>query len=109
MRLAAIAALRSSSRVGAGHSSAIASSDAPPAMPQPASRSGIALLGAASVTGRMNASSNDAVVPASTELTTPAKSTPNATAAVTTAPSTSDRETRVASDTSTPAASTSAA
>ena len=41
-RQAAIAAMRTGSRAGAGHSSAIASSDTPEARPQPASRSGIA-------------------------------------------------------------------
>ena len=43
----------------------------------------------------MNASSSEVVAPASTELTTPAKSTPNATSAIATAASHADREASV--------------
>src|SRR5262245_26277560 len=84
-RQAAAAAPRSRSRAGAGHKSAVAASAAPPAIPQPASRSGTADAGAAKDTGKMNASSSAVVVPASTELTTPAKITPNPTTAIATA------------------------
>ncbi len=62
-------------RVGVGHSSATASSAAPEAIAQPASRSGIERRGPGSDTGRMKASSSEVVAPASTELTTPANST----------------------------------
>ena len=78
-RHAAIAGARSVSRLGLGHSSATARSAAPDAMPHPASRSGTVENAPGSETGRMNASSSALVAPASTELTTPAKSTPNAT------------------------------
>ena len=49
-RQAAIASMRTGSRAGAGHSSAIASSDTPEARPHPASRSGIADAGRGSET-----------------------------------------------------------
>ena len=81
-RHAATAGARSGPRVGAGHSNEIASSAATEARPQPSSRSGIVDAGLASETGRMNASSSDVDALASTELTTPAKSTQNATTAI---------------------------
>jgi hypothetical protein len=56
----------------------------------------------------MNASSNDVVAPASTELTTPAKSTPNATSAIATAASHAEREARVPTQTNTPPVTASA-
>ena len=49
----------------------------------------------------MNASSNDTVAPASTELTTPAKSTPNPTTAIATAASQAEREASVPTHTNT--------
>ena len=77
-RHAAIAA-RAAERARAPATAArSANSDAAEAMPQPASRSGIEETGPGSETGRMNASSSVGVAPASTELTTPANSTPNA-------------------------------
>ena len=68
--------------------SGYASSAAPAAIPQPASRSGTADAGAASDTGKMNASSSAVLAPARTELTTPAKITPNPTTAIATAATT---------------------
>jgi hypothetical protein len=86
-RQATIALDRSGSRVGAGQSTAITTSEAAEAIPQPASRAGIDDNGPAKVIGRMNASRSDVVAPASTELTTPEKSTPKATRAIATAES----------------------
>ena len=57
----------------------------------------------------MNASSSDVVAPASTELTTPAKSTPNATSAIAIAASHAEREASVPRHTNTPPATASAA
>ena len=108
-RQAAIAAERTGSRAGAGHSSAIAGSDAAAASPQPARRSGIEETGPGSETGRMKASSSVVVAPASTELTTPANITPKATTAIATAASHVVRAARVASTMSTPHATASVA
>src|SRR4029079_14110050 len=83
-RHAAAEGPRSRSRAGAGHRRVVATSATPAAIAQPASRSGTADAGAASDTGKMNASSSAVVAPASTELTTPAKITPNATTAIAT-------------------------
>ena len=77
--------------------------------PGPASRSGTADAGAASDTGKMNASSSDVVAPASTELTTPAKITPNPTTAIATAASHTVCEASVARQTNTPPVTASAA
>src|ERR1700736_1289890 len=101
-RHAAPAAPRSRSCAGAGHRSAVATSAAPPAIPQPASRSGTADAGAASDTGKMNASSSAVVAPARTELTTPAKITPNPTTAIATAADHAVGEASVARQTNTP-------
>ena len=87
----------------------MATSAAPPAIPSPASRSGTAEAGAASDTGKMNASSSAVVAPASTELTTPAKITPNPTTAIATAASHAFCETSVARQTNTPPVTASAA
>src|SRR5215470_13124136 len=106
---AAAAAPRSRSRAGAGHSSAVATSATPPANPQPANRSGTADAGAASDTGKMNASSNAVVAPASTELTTPAKITQNPTTAIAAAASHAVCEASVARQTNTPPVTASAA
>ena len=103
-----IAAVRTGSRAGAGHSSAIASSDAPEASPQPATRSGIEEASPGSDTGRMNASSSVVVDAASTELTTPANSTPKPTTAIAGAASQVGGAS-VASEMSTPQATASAA
>ena len=108
-RQAAAAAPRSRSRAGAGHSSAVATSATPAAIPQPASRSGTADAGAASDTGKMNASSSAVVAPASTELTTPAKITPNPTTAIATAANHAVCEASVARQTNTPPTMASAA
>jgi hypothetical protein len=77
-----MAGARSESRDGEGQSTEIATSATAPAMPQPSRRSGIVEAGAARDTGRMNASSSAVEALASTELTTPAKSTTNATSAI---------------------------
>ncbi len=63
----------------------IASSPAPEAIPQPVSRSGIEETGPSKDTERMNDRTNDVVALASTELTTPAKSTAKATTVIATA------------------------
>ena len=94
-RHAAPAAPRSGSRAGAGHNSPTAMNEAADARPQPASRSGIDDAGPANDTGRMNASSSATVAPASTELTTPAKSTPNPTIAIASAAVQAEREASV--------------
>src|SRR5258707_5324860 len=99
---AAAAAPRSRSRAGAGHRNAVATSATPPAIAQPASRSGTADGGAASDTGKMNASSSAVVAPASTELTTPAKITPNPTTVIATAADHAVCEASVARQTNTP-------
>src|SRR5437763_11374428 len=91
-RHASIADSRSGLRAGAGHSTAIATSAAPDASPQPARRSGIEEAGPASDTGRMNASSSEVEAPASTELTTPANSTQKATTAIVRAARTVERD-----------------
>src|ERR1700677_3179983 len=78
----AIALTRIGSRVAAGHRIAIAITDAPAAMPQPATRSGICEAGPGSDTGRMYASSSEVVALAITELTTDENSTTNATIAI---------------------------
>src|ERR1700722_19356573 len=108
-RQAAAAAPRSRSRAGAGHRNAVATSATPAAIPHPASRSGTADAGAASDTGKMNASSSAVVAPASTELTTPAKITPNPTTAIATAASHAVCEASVARQTNTPPVTASAA
>ncbi len=87
----------------------MAKSEAAEAMPQPASRSGIEETGPGSETGRMNASSSVGVAPARTELTTPAKSTPNATSAIATAATTAEWDATVPAAIITPHASASAA
>ena len=104
-----MAALRSGSAPGAGHSSVTASTDSPPAIDQPASRSGIEDAGPGSDTGRMKPSSSEVVAPASTELTTPEKmiATPIAPIAATAA--TSERETSVPRQVMTAPTTTSAA
>src|SRR5215472_3532197 len=78
-------------------------------LPQPASRSGTADGGAASDTGKMNASSSAVVAPASTELTTPAKITPKPTTAIAAAASHAVCEASVARQTNTPPVTASAA
>ena len=60
-RQPAIALTRIGSRVAAGHRIAIAITDAPAAIPQPAIRSGICDAGPGSETGRMYASSSEVV------------------------------------------------
>ena len=94
---------------GAGHSRPIASSAAPAASPQPARRSGIDDAGAASETGRMNASSNDVVAEARTELTTPANRTAKPTSAIESAPTTSEFDASVPRHTNAPQTTESAA
>ena len=108
-RQAAAAGPRSRSRAGAGHKNATATSATPPAIPQPASRLGTADAGAASDTGKMNASSSAVVAAASTELITPAKITPNPATAIATAASHAFREASVARQTNTPPVTASAA
>src|ERR1700742_1323628 len=81
-RQPAITLARIGARVGAGHRIAIAITEAPAAMPQPATRSRICDAGPGSETGRMNASSNDVVAPARTELITAENKTTNATRAI---------------------------
>src|ERR1700735_5700312 len=81
-RHAAITLTRIGSRVAAGHRIAIAITDAPAAIPQPAIRSGICDAGPGSDTGRMNASSSVVVALASTELMTAENRTTNATSAI---------------------------
>jgi hypothetical protein len=108
-RQASIAPARSGSRAGAGQSSPTASSAAPDARPQPARRSGIEEVGPASETGRMNASSNDVVAEASTELTTPANSTTKPTSTMETAPSASEFDASVPRHTNAPQTRESAA
>src|ERR1700761_3512396 len=81
-RQPAIALTRIGSRVAAGHRNAIAITDAPAAIPQPATRSGICDAGPGSDTGRMNASSSDVVALAITELTTAENRTTKATTAI---------------------------
>ena len=66
-------------------------------------------MGPGSETGRMKASSSDVVAPASTELTTPANSTPNATSAIATAATAGEREASVPRHTNTPPVTASAA
>ena len=90
-----MAGMRSGSREADGQSSAIAASAAAEARHQPASRSGIVDAGLASETGRMNERSSEVDALASTELTTPAKSTPNATRAMATAASQASRDASV--------------
>ena len=107
--MAVTAGTRNGSLVGAGHSTVMATSDAAAATAQPASRSGIDETSPGSDTGRMKASSSDVVALASTELTTPAKITQNATSAMATAASQSLREASVARQTNAPPASASAA
>ena len=108
-RQAATAGARSGSRVGAGQRTAIATIEAAAAMPQPASRSGIEAAVPGSDSGRMNASSSDVEAAASTELTTPAKSTQKATSAIAIAASHGSRDARVPTHTRTPPASASVA
>ena len=108
-REAAIAGMRRGLRVGAGQSTAIATSAAPEARPQPIRRSGIVEAGLACETGRMKASSSEVEALASTELTTPAKSTANATSAIAAAASQGLREARVPRQTKTAPATASAA
>src|SRR5262245_51975821 len=81
-RQAAVAAARKRSPLGVGQRKTMAGSDAAPASAQPASRSGICEAGAGIETGRMNARSIATVADASTELTTPAKSTQNPTTVI---------------------------
>jgi hypothetical protein len=95
--------------VGAGQSTAIATRAAAEAMLQPISRSGIVEAGLACETGRMNASSSEVDALASTELTTPAKSTPNATTAIAAAASQGLRDASVPVQTSAPPATARAA
>ena len=101
-RQAATAGARSGSRVGAGQRAAIATSETAPAIPHPASRSGIDAAVPGSDSGRMNASSSDVEAAASTELTTPAKSTQKATTAIAIAASQGSRDARVPTQTRTP-------
>src|ERR1700722_9853708 len=81
-RQPAIALTLIGSRVAAGHRTAIAITDAPAAIPQPAIRSGIWDAGPGSETGRMYDSSSDVVALAITELTTAENSTTKATIAI---------------------------
>src|SRR5271163_1740905 len=92
---AAVAAESSGPRVGAGQRSPTAISEAAPAIAQPTSRSGSEDIGAERVAGKTKASSSVVVAPASTELTTPAKSTTAPTTAIVTAASQAVWETNV--------------
>ncbi len=91
-RQAAIAALRSGSRAGAGQSTEIANRDAAVAMPKPSSLVTMSDASAGSETGRMNVRSSAVEALASTELTTPAKSTAKATSPIETAARSVERE-----------------
>ena len=91
---------------GAGQSATIAISEAAPAIPQPASRSGISEAGAVSETGRMNERSNGTVAAASTELTTPANTMQKAATAIAAVASNVDREASVPRQTRTAPAAT---
>ena len=108
-RQAAMAALRTGLRAGAGHSKAMATgsaaADDPPAhepIRDLTSRRGIA-------TGRMNASSSEVVAPASTELTAPANSTAKPTTAIAIAASPVERDASVPTQTNTAPTAASAA
>ena len=96
------------STAGAGHTNVTASTDSPPAIPQPASRSGICDAGPGNDTGRMKLSSSDVVAPASTELTTDENTIATATTVIAATARTSEREHSVPTDTSPPPTSTSA-
>jgi hypothetical protein len=108
-RQTVVAAVRSPSRRGVGHSTATATNAAPPAIAHPASLSGSDAIPPASVTGRMNASSSDVVALARTELTTPAKITTKPTTAIATTASQTASEASVPSVTRTSPVSASAA
>src|SRR6185503_589046 len=99
-RQASMAAARSGLRTGVGQSTTIARSAAPDAIPHAASRSGIADTGPGRLTARMKARSRDVVAPASTELTTPEKSTANPTKAIVIAARAVERDTSVPRQTS---------
>ena len=90
-----MAELRTGSRAGAGHSSEMATSENSDARAQPPTRSGIDDAGPGSETAMISGKSNEVVALASTELTTPANSTPNDSTAITTAASQVVREARV--------------
>ena len=91
---------RNGLRGGAGHQKATATAATAAARSQPAIRSGIAPSGAGVATGRTKASSRAVEAPASSELTTPTKSTAKPTTAIVTAARTGWRDTTVASATS---------
>ena len=109
VRQALEAAPRNGSRRAAGQSRATAANAATEADPQPASRSGIEEAFPGRDTGKMNARSSATVEPARTELTTPAKSTPNPTNPIAAAASHADDETSVAMQTNSAPTTASAA
>src|ERR1035437_8442511 len=80
---------------GAGQSSEMANRETTAASPQPATRSGSWDTGPTSETGRMKDSNRAVVAPASTELTTPMKSTAKATITIEVAATAVDWEARV--------------
>jgi hypothetical protein len=96
-------------RVGAGQSSPTANSESAPAIAQPNNRSGSEDIGADSVAGKTKASRSAVPAPASTELTTPAKSTTKPTTAIVVAASQALWETNVPSEINTQHATTSVA